>query len=613
MTRPPRRPPADIESAPAPPVAPLQRIWRWGGWWAAVLAILLYLPTLWGTFVYDDQMLVRDNPRLQSSARPSAYLLTDWWNRPGKPGREYRPATMTLFAAEHRLWGDRPLGYHGLSLLLHAACAGLFWLLLRRLFGDLRLSTCAALLFAAHPLHVEVVAGIVGQAELLMTAMFLTVLWLCAQWLQSPRRGGLYLSGILVGTLLCVGAKEHGVLLPAFAIALACLPLGTGANAVAWQWLRPRRKPLLLALAAMAGALAIYFGARHAVLGAWLRPAGNLIDTLDNPLVALHGVPRLLSALSLVPRAAAGLLLPLFPAPDYSPNSIALVGDLNDPLAFLGLLGLAAWGAALWWQRRRPALWLGLCWAGLAWSIGSNLFLTIGTIFAERLLFLSSAGVALALCALLLPPASGDSVASPAAGDARTPNWRYFVLAALLLVYGVRTLSYLPAWRDNRHLFEYMVRRTPENSRAHLSLGSNLLLTGELENARRELERALLLRPDDTMASAQLGLTLERLGQTREALEVLRRLNLLSSTCAQANRVLVRLLARQGNHAEAQRILQNALQAEPKNPEHQLNFGLYLATYGHLEDARPFLQAGLPGADAGDRETVRKLLGKPTP
>jgi len=91
---------------------------------AAVLVV--YLPSLRAGFVWDDEQLITSNPLLRTFSG-----LIEIWS--GGRTADYFPITNTAFWIEHHLFGDNPLGYHALNMLLQAADAVLVWLVLRRL------------------------------------------------------------------------------------------------------------------------------------------------------------------------------------------------------------------------------------------------------------------------------------------------------------------------------------------------------------------------------------------------------------------------------------------------------------------------------------------------
>src|SRR5665213_3427247 len=99
-------------------------------------------------FVWDDDGHV---------TRPEMRSLHGLWRIWFEPGatQQYYPVLHSAFWIEHRLWGDAPVGYHVLNVLLHAASACLFALALRKLglgrAGHVHVPWLAAGIFALHP------------------------------------------------------------------------------------------------------------------------------------------------------------------------------------------------------------------------------------------------------------------------------------------------------------------------------------------------------------------------------------------------------------------------------------------------------------------------------
>ena len=129
---------------------------------AATLAA--YFPVMHAGFIWNDSDYVT-----QAALRSLGGLGRIWFEVGAT--QQYYPMLHSVFWIEHRLWGDTPFGYHLINVLLHAASACLFVVLLRRL--QVPGALLAGLIFALHPICAESVAWISEQKNTLSTLFYL--------------------------------------------------------------------------------------------------------------------------------------------------------------------------------------------------------------------------------------------------------------------------------------------------------------------------------------------------------------------------------------------------------------------------------------------------------
>src|SRR5438094_1907102 len=153
-----RSEPVQVRVQPVPMFRPRDRRWLAA---VVVAAVLPYLDSLQGAFVFDDFGLVTQNPY----AAPAMPLLA-WFTRPSTSGSLYRPLTMVSYGL-NALLSPNPLSYHLMNVALHALAALAAFSLARSLLRSTPAAGVAALLFAVHPVHTEPVANIAGRAEVL--------------------------------------------------------------------------------------------------------------------------------------------------------------------------------------------------------------------------------------------------------------------------------------------------------------------------------------------------------------------------------------------------------------------------------------------------------------
>jgi tetratricopeptide (TPR) repeat protein len=137
-----------------------------------LLTAIVFFPAIGNAFVsWDDPANFLENPHFRGLGR--AQLSWAW--RSHTLG-VYQPLGWMLYSLQYVAWGLDPVGYHLVSVVLHAANAALFFLVAVELLAAARPdlpdvdrtfgAALAAVLFAIHPLRVEVVAWVSCQSYL---------------------------------------------------------------------------------------------------------------------------------------------------------------------------------------------------------------------------------------------------------------------------------------------------------------------------------------------------------------------------------------------------------------------------------------------------------------
>lgn len=133
-------------------------------------SFLLYFNSVFNDYNMDDE-LVTQNHRLTSkgiSAIPEIFTSPYYQDNAGYK-YEYRPMVLVSFALEHSFFGEHAWVSHFLNVLLYALMCLLLFFVLKKLLKQYSLlfPFLIALVFAAHPVHTEVVDSIKNRDEIL--------------------------------------------------------------------------------------------------------------------------------------------------------------------------------------------------------------------------------------------------------------------------------------------------------------------------------------------------------------------------------------------------------------------------------------------------------------
>jgi tetratricopeptide (TPR) repeat protein len=291
---------------------------------------------------------------------------------------------------------------------------------------------------------------------------------------------------------------------------------------------------------------------------------------MDNPLITLSGLERWATALGLVARYLRLLLYPLGLSADYSGPVIPVEHGLLRPLPVIGTLVLLVCLALvlrpLW---RRPSGRATRLWAFAAllfllpYLVIGNLLVTVGTIFAERLLYFPSSGFCFMAGLLLGAIASGRFQPSdaPQSGTQALIATRLpmLALAAWVAAFALMTWNRSHAWLNDETVFSAAAAVQPRSPRAHYVLGKMLADRNELDAALERFERTTDLYPAHVSAWNEKGVVHGRREAFPLAERMFREAVRLSPSHADAHLNLGIALHRQRRMAEAERSVRRAL------------------------------------------------------
>ncbi len=426
------------------------------------LALLAYSNSFGLGLALDSNLLIQQDRRIrEATAGNLGLILTThyWW--PAPADRLYRPVTTASFLLNYAILGNgpRPAGYHVLNFLLHAASILLVFELALLLFGRAGPAFFAAALWGVHPAGTESVTNAAGRADLLATVFLLAALLWYARTAGSPTPRTV--AGLFGLALLAVFSKETGAVLAGLMLL--------------WDLTRGVRPRIPAYLAALAP-LAILWWARMQVFRSAPWPKAPFVD---NPLLGAGFWVSRFTAVKVIGMDLALLVWPARLAADRSYNQIPLSG-WGDPLAWISLAAAGAILAFVVARYRKDRV--------LFWSAGffaltllpvSNLVLRIGSIMAERFLYLPAIGFAVAAAALLYRHVPRHAIP--------------YVAGAVLVLCAGRTFARNPAWNDSPTLAATDVQNAPGSFRLHDMHGQYLYLQdpkANLDAAIQELEAA---------------------------------------------------------------------------------------------------------------------------
>jgi protein O-mannosyl-transferase len=568
-------------------------------WLMAVLLVLgttvLYWPATRCDFVnFDDDLYVTENVHVQNGLAWDSIKWACFYPVAGN----WHPLTLWSAMVDCQMFGLTPWGHHLTSVLLHALNAALVFALLQRMTGATWRSLCVAALFALHPLRVESVAWVSERKDVLSGFFGLLTLLAYARYAEESRFSNQW--PVISSQSSEVPATDHGPRTDHrslfYLLSLFCFALGLMSKPMLVTWpcvmllldywpLRRNAECGMRDAEPGAGGTGqgrtlpwmklVWEKAPFFVLAVAASVVTFVVQQRGGAVAAVEHLPlgaRVGNALISYSRYLGKLFWPAhlavyYPHPGHWPlGTVLLAGGL--------ILGLSM----LVWMRRPRYPYLLMGWL---WFLGA-LVPVIGLVqvgeqaMADRYTYLPSLGV-------LVIGVWGACELSR--------RWRYQVLAlsvaggAAILLCLVLMWQQIGYWQDGETLFRHALEVTENNSMAHDSLGIALDKKGQTDEAIRQYQAALRLKPGYADAHNNLGAALEKKGQSDEAIRQYQEALRLEPDDALAHNNLGAALDKKGQSDEAIRQLQAALHLKPDYAEAHNNLGAALDKKGQSDEA----------------------------
>lgn len=372
--------------------------------------------------------------------------------------KSWRPIAVLSLRLSHNLYGSDARGYHLDNVLLHAVvtyCYSVFCFQLINSYTDENktkttwtAATLASIMFAVHPIHTEPVASVVGRSDLLCGFFFVVAIMLY--------RAHFVVSAILTGVCSTL-SKEVGVTVFGIFAASDIIDLIS-----THEQLSPFPKPKLVNVVRYTGmnfAMAALLTLLHLSLHGETKIYSWTV--LENSIALLDDKSsRILSYAHVTALYIWKLVYPFNLSYDYGwpcAEHVTALTDYRNLGTLMAAIAILSIGWCTLKQMNAILLW-SISLATISFVPASNLFFPVGTMLAERLLYLPSMGVCLgagySLAQLIHSAKCPDNVVGENNAQKRVKGVSFILLCAYLNWMAMKTIHRCTEWSTEARLFE---------------------------------------------------------------------------------------------------------------------------------------------------------------
>ncbi len=469
----------------------------------SVAIAILFFNSLGNQFTNWDDGMIYQNPSIRS---------LDWEGIKKifklEKGNTYQPVRILSYAIDYRIWKLNPLGYHITNIFFYILTCIMVFLTLRLLSAGLRkevpphsherVAFFGALLFAAHPVHVEAVTWLAARKEVLQGFFFFLgfYLYLKASEETERRTFCFYLSLVVLSICLAILSKPSAVIFPAVIAAYEISKRGNGVISFF------KRHWVFLIILLILSAVFTF------ILMKVMLEAGGIkqyrgTTTASNVLVCVYVFLESIKLLFLTINYSAA----------YSFVVSMPVFCLKNVLLTLLMLSLFVFGVlSLRWTK---TIFFSLFFFLITLLPYLNI-IPISTLKADRYVFIASFSYVFLL---------GVVFDSFYAFHHKKFSEEFFKLLSvalflfLLTGYSFMTIRQNMIWENSYTLWTEAVEKNPESSTANALMGVVYMELAMDRDAVKYLEKAVQLLPYDYQSRNNLGIVYGRSDEPEKALK----------------------------------------------------------------------------------------------
>ncbi|MBK7174508.1 MAG: tetratricopeptide repeat protein [Bacteroidales bacterium] len=446
-------------------------------WFKIILfafAFVLYGNTLKNGYSLDDLYVTYNNPVVKQGIKAIPKIFTSLYininaEEGGSMNFGYRPVAKAMFAVEHEIFGDNPGPSHLINIILYGINILLLFILLRRLLPKHNpwFPFIISLLWAAHPLHTEVVASLKNREEILSFIFgILSILF----FLDYVRKGSAwYVPAGAFAFLLSLISKP------------GTLPFIVAIPLILYFFTDAKPRNIVWTTVSL---LAIFYISLQIVK--YSMPFVNRpVLFIENPLLFEDNFMLKISTGFSVMLFYLKMLVYPHPLVFYYGYNMIPIVSFSDPwVIFSAVLHIALFAFAIWKLKEKHILSFAILFYLVAISMYANIVKQPTGIVAERFLYIASLSFCIAVGWFVFKLFKQSTTAEMPMNT----RWKVMGIIIILLIPATaKTIDRNKDWESEISLFSHDLKYLDQSAKAHY-IYANALKSAMIERIKNSGE-----------------------------------------------------------------------------------------------------------------------------